>query len=132
MTQLQKTVVYFQESAERDWKMAQKLFRSKDYAYCLFFCHLALEKLLKYIIVVKTDKAAPYIHDLVKLAKLADIAIGANKTTALKEITTFNIAGRYDDEKQAFYAKCTKPYAQKYFNTSRDIFLWLKKDYRKK
>lgn len=132
MTQLEKTLAYFQESSEKDWKMAQKLFRSKDYGYALFFCHLTLEKLLKAIVVAKTDKAAPYIHNLVQLARLADIKFDANTKNILKEITTFNIAGRYDDEKQAFYKKCTKPFAQKFFNVSGKIFSWLKKDYLKK
>jgi HEPN domain-containing protein len=132
MTQLEKTLAYFQESSEKDWKMAQKLFKSKDYAYSLFFCHLTLEKLLKCIIVAKTDKAAPYIHDLVKLAQSADVKPDKNTEGVLKEITTFNIAGRYDDEKQSFYKKCTKSYAEKYFNLSDSIYLWLKKDYLKK
>jgi HEPN domain-containing protein len=132
MTQLEKTLAYFQESSERDWKMAQKLFRSKDYGYSLFFCHLTLEKLLKSFIVAKTDKAAPFIHDLASLAKLADITLDKNTEAALKEIATFNIAGRYDDEKQTFYKKCTQHYAKKYFNLSSSIYLWLKKDYLKK
>jgi len=132
MTELAKTLAYFQKSSEEDWKIAQKLFRSKDYAHSLFFCHLTLEKLLKCIIVAKTDKAAPYIHDLVKLAQLADIKLDKNTEDALEEITGFNIAGRYDDEKQTFRKKCTKPYAEKYFNLSSSIYLWLKKDYLKK
>ena len=132
MTELAKTLAYFQKSSEEDWKIAQKLFRSKDYAHSLFFCHLTLEKLLKCIIVAKTDKAAPYIHDLVKLAQAADIKPDKNTEGVLKEITTFNIAGRYDDEKQSFYKKCTKSYTEKYFNLSGGIYLWLKKDYLKK
>ncbi|MGH7601969.1 MAG: HEPN domain-containing protein, partial [bacterium] len=35
------------ESAEKDWDVARNLFKLKHYAYCLFFCHLTLEKLLK-------------------------------------------------------------------------------------
>ncbi len=132
MTELAKTLAYFRESSEKDWKLAQKLFRNKDYSYSLFFCHLALEKLLKCIIVAKTDKAAPYIHDLVKLAQSAGVESDKNTEDALREITTFNIAGRYDDEKQSFYKKCTKPYTEKYFNLSGGIYVWLKKDYLKK
>ena len=132
MTELAKTLAYFKESSEKDWKVAQRLFRSKDYGYSLFFCHLALEKLLKSIIVAKTDKAAPYIHDLVKLAKLGDVQLDKNTEEVLKEITSFNIAGRYDDEKQSFYKKANKVYAEKYFNLNGSIYLWLKKDYLKK
>src|SRR5579872_6505465 len=132
MTELAKTLAYFRESSQKDWEISQKLFKSRDYAYSLFFCHLTLEKLLKSIIVAKTDKAAPYIHDLVKLAQMANVQLDTQTEDSLKEITSFNIAGRYDDEKQSFYKKCTQAYGTKYFNLTSDIRLWLKKNYQKK
>ena len=132
MTKLQKTVTHLQESAGRDWKIAQKLFNGKDYAYSLFFCHLALEKLLKCIIVKKIDEAAPFSHDLVKLAELAQIPVDKETVLALDEITKFNISARYDNEKLAFYKKATKNFTERYFKTTERIYVWLKENYLKK
>lgn len=126
MTQLQKTIKYFRESAKRDLKTSEFLFKGKRYDACLFFCHLALEKLLKGILVAKTDEHPPFLHDLVKLATLADLDFNAGQKEALSEITDFNIAGRYDDKKYEFYKQCTQNYARKYFNLSKELFLWLK------
>ncbi len=132
MTDFEKTIAYYYNSAERDWKVAQKLFRGKDYAYSLFFCHLSIEKLLKAIIVKKTDKAAPFMHNLTKLAEVAGLPVDKDIAGSLDEITDFNIAARYDDEKHAFYKKATKQFSEKYFKISEKIYVWLKENYLKK
>ncbi|MFH1564706.1 MAG: hypothetical protein ABIC82_02540 [bacterium] len=49
-----------------------------------------------------------------------------------KIINAFNIAVRYDNIKEAFHKKATKKYTEEYFNISKDLFLWLKKQYLKK
>lgn len=132
MSEFEKTIAYYQESAERDWKTAHQLFDGKNYSYALFFCHLTLEKLLKSFVVEKTDAPAPFIHNLVKLAELAEISIEKEMADSLTEIAEFNIAARYDDEKLAFYKKATKEFAEKYFNITEKIYLWLKDNYLKK
>jgi len=48
-------------------------------------------------------------------------------------IFTFNIAGRYADAKFEFYKKYNKKeYAQKYLKITKDLLLWLKKEFHKK
>lgn len=51
---------------------------------------------------------------------------------ALKIISTFNIAARYDDFKHSFHKRCTKEYTDKYFKISKDLYLCLKKQFPKK
>ena len=74
----------------------------------------------------------PYIHDLEKLALLADLKLTEKQLEYLRIITTFNISGRYQDEKFNFYKKCTKQYTEKYFQIVKELNLWLKKQYLKK
>ena len=97
-----------------------------------FFCHLALEKLLKGLVVRKTEKVAPYIHDLAQLSNLAELNLEEKQIKKLRIITTFNIAGRYSQEKYAFYKKCTKNYSGKYLKIVEKLFLWLEEKYQKK
>lgn len=85
-----------------------------------------LEKILKGLVVKKTDTHAPYTHKLVELAKKAELDLEKDQIKNLTEINDFNIAGRYDEVKFAFYKKCTKDYAEKWFNISKELFLWLK------
>ncbi len=132
MSNTDKQINYWKESAEHNRKTALDLFKTRHYDACLFFCHLALEKLLKGLVVELTKEPAPYVHDLEKLALIAELPISKEQSEYLKTITRFNIGGRYDDEKLAFYKSCTKEYAEKYLNVSNDLRLWLKKQYRKK
>ena len=47
-----KTVIkHWYDSSKKDLQVAQGLLGLHHYAYCLFFCHLALEKMFKAVYV---------------------------------------------------------------------------------
>jgi len=48
---IEKTVEYWLEGAVYDRKTGKSLLKSKRFPYALFFGHLAIEKLLKAIVV---------------------------------------------------------------------------------
>jgi HEPN domain-containing protein len=125
-----RIIRYWIESAEKDWDLARNLFKLKHYAYCLFFCHLTTEKLLKALVVQKTGKQAPPIHDLKRLAKLAGLKLSLEQRQRLETITTFNIKARYDDVKQDFYRKATKEYTREYLEITKEVSVWLKENLR--
>lgn len=102
------------------------LYSLGKYAPALFFCHLALEKLLKSLVVKKTKEHAPYDHDLKKLSLLAEVPFPEEDMITLVEINSFNIKGRYSDYKSNFYKKVTKNYAKKYLEETKKIIKWLK------
>jgi HEPN domain-containing protein len=126
MMDIQKLIDYWKVAAESDLKACQHLYESKDYAQCLFWGHLVLEKLLKTIIVKKTQQQAPYSHDLVTLAKKARLDLSQEQRDQLNEINTFNQFGRYDNEVMDFIGKCTPEYVEKYFNITNHLATWLK------
>lgn len=132
MTNTQKQISYWKTSAMRDQKTAVVLFEAKRYDACLFFCHLNLEKLLKGLVAQKTKKFAPRIHDLSELAKRSKIELTEDQLKELRIITKFNVASRYDSYKYDFYKECTKKYALRYLEISKNLSLCLKKLYPKK
>jgi len=113
-------------------KTAEYLYVGGYYDACLFFCHLAIEKILKALVTIEIHDAPPFIHDLERLARLADITITDAQKDALIEITGFNIAGRYKEEKYQFYKKCTKPFTTKKLALSHEICVWLQKEFQKR
>jgi len=125
MTQSQ-AVKYWLKSAEKNIKVAQDNFKLKHYDWCLFFWQLAIEKILKGI-VTKKGLAAPPIHNLHKLAKIAQIPVDEKNKEMLNEITTFNIEARYDDYKFSFYKKATPEYTKKWIKNCQAVYLWLQK-----
>lgn len=84
------------------------------------------------MVAMETNETPPYIHDLERLAKIANLPIDKNQKEALTLITSFSMAGRYKSHKLEFYKKCTKPYTEKNFKLCTKIFLWLKKESQKK
>ncbi|MCK4553755.1 HEPN domain-containing protein [Candidatus Parcubacteria bacterium] len=128
--QLKEQIDYWKKSAQKNFDAANVLFDNKHYDSCLFFGHLALEKLLKGLVIMKTKKPAPYIHHLEKLANLAELELTEDTVKYLRIITDFNVAGRYAEAKYAFYKKCTKEYSERYLKIIRELFLWLKKEYQ--
>lgn len=126
---VEKQLVFWKTSADRNLKTAQDLYKTKHYDACLFFCHLALEKYLKGLVVFSTNEFAPYIHDLAKLAKLATLDFADKTMSDLRTITTFNIAGRYDDVKLNFYKQCTPVFTKKYLSITIQLCRDLVKKY---
>ena len=131
-SQPQKQINYWKQSAQKNFSAAQTLFDGKHYDGSLFFCHLSLEKYLKGLVVEKTKKAAPYIHDLTKLAELAGLNLTDEQIKIFRIITTFNIAGRYPEIKHDFYKRCTKEYTAEYLQITKKLLVWLKKQHLKK
>lgn len=128
-----KIVDFWIESSEEDFKVATGLLNLKHYPQSLFFCHLSLEKLLKGLIVKHTKENPPFSHDLEKLAILTGFKVSKENVNILNEISSFNIAGRYGDEKFEFYKKFNKKdIASKYLNLTNKLILWLKKESQKK
>ena len=120
-------VQFWLESSNQEWETAQILFKNKKYHHALFFCHLSLEKILKGLIVKVTRQAPPLIHDLIRLAESAEIALTERHKDELAEITSFNIQTRYDDYKLSFYKKATPSFTTKYFNKTKSLLTWLNK-----
>lgn len=104
------------------WDTFEKLLTSQKYAHALFFLHLSLEKLLKALIIQKRGEPPPPVHDLVRLAQAANITLDDQMVSQLAEISTFNVAARYDDEKLQFYKKATADYAAQWQTAGRALF----------
>ena len=130
---LKKNIQYWLESSKKDFKVAQGLFRLKHYPQCLFFCHLSIEKILK-AMVVKTIKGyPPHIHNLVRLAEIANLKIDEKQKRFLNRFFSFNIAGRYQEEKTQFYLRYKRrEFAEKHLEIAKNLLSWLKKEFPKK
>lgn len=119
---IEKTITYWQLTAEHDYDTMNSLFASKRYSDCLFYGHIVLEKILKSLVVKKTNTAAPYIHDLVRLQQIAQIELSEKEIDLLDAVNEFNIRSRYPEQKLNFYKQCTRPYTQKYLKEISSLY----------
>ena len=107
-------------------RVADHLMEKEDFSYALFFGHLALEKMLKALCVQKLKNHAPPIHNLVRLARVAKIALDEQTEDSFITITAFNIEARYPDFKMSFRKKCTKEYTSSQLDIVKRNFEWLR------
>lgn len=122
-----EAITYWITQSERDIKTASDLFTTAHYDWSLFMWHLAIERILKAVIVTH-DKSPLYIHDLSRLAKEAEVALTPELIAQLNEITSYNIEARYDNIKFAFYKKATEEYATKWTTICEEIYKQIKKN----
>lgn len=116
-----ENIDYWLAGSKDDLDTAEKLFAAKKYHHCLFFVHLSLEKILKAIFVYKKQGPPPPIHDLARLAWKSGLEPSQSLNLELIEISTFNVAARYDDYKFKFYKKATLEYATKWLKIGKKL-----------
>ena len=122
-----KIIRYWLEASEHDLEMSSSLFRTGKYDYCLFLCHLSLEKLLKALVASVMKDHPPFTHNLLYLAGKANLGLSKNQIALLDQINKFNMEARYPEDLRAFYKKADRSYAKKYLEEGRGVWKWLRK-----
>ena len=112
--------------AEEAWEVANHLIAKADYSYALFFGHLAVEKMLKALFVIRQKQHAPPLHNLLRLARIIGLDMDKDTEDKLITITAFNIEARYPDYKRAFRQRCTPEFTKQQMTTIKEVIQWLK------
>lgn len=123
---VEKLKVYWVLEAEEALQVADHLVEKEDYSYALFFGHLAVEKILKSLYVIRRREHAPPVHNLLRLAKAAGLELDEGRVDSLIRITAFNIEARYPDVKRSFRQKCTAEFAGQQMEIIKEVFQWVK------
>lgn len=128
---IKKLFNYWLTDSEESWSVAESLMEKRKFPEALFFGHLALEKILKALVVAKHDTHAPPIHNLLALLKKTDIAGGGKIIEDMRLFSGFYMAGRYDEEKMDFRKKCTKKFSEENMEKMKKYYIWLKNEAKK-
>ena len=121
----QKTVEYWLDGARYDMDTATTMYEKGRYPYALFVGHLAIEKLLKALVVARTGEHAPYTHSLPLLAAKLDFKLPRALLKHLSRFMEFHFEARYPDEQKKFYRKCTKEFTKRNMQHVGKAFQWL-------
>lgn len=87
---VERTVSYWLEGAQYDLGVADAMFKGKKYPYALFMGHLALEKILKALIVKNRKTHAPFTHSLPYLAENSKLVVPEAILVKLREFMEFH------------------------------------------
>ena len=107
----QQHIDYWINSAEKDWVSVDILFAGKQYLHCLFWAHLALEKLAKaHWVKNQKENIPPKVHNIVWLLEESNIDLGDVTMIFLRKFNDFQLSSRYPDYLNEIYKICNKEF----------------------
>lgn len=119
---IEKQIVYWREGALEAMDTASYLIKGGRISLGLFAAHLALEKILKAHVCRKKQNTPPRIHNLTRLAELAELTLSDDHKASLAAMNEFQLEGRYPD---MLMPPPTLDETKKYLERSKAVFEWL-------
>ena len=120
---VQKQIEFWKVSAEEDFAAAESLVEKGHLRHCLFFAHLAVEKMLKAHVTRQTSDIPPRIHNLARLAEIAKLSLNPEQESFLSRFDVYQLEGRYPDSIQI---RLDLKSARWKLDSAEEIMEWLK------
>jgi HEPN domain-containing protein len=122
---MHEDVAYWLQLAALDLESARRSLRGESYLHCLFGCQQALEKQLKGLVVKATGQVPPRIHNLVRLAIMAQLSLSPAQEQLLAKLSLEYIEMRYPEELEALVEANTRTVAEDHLKETEALFTWL-------
>ena len=115
--------------SDYDMDTAKYMFNGRRYAYAVFMCHLAAEKVLKGLYQQRTDEIPPQTHNLVYLLSQLGIKPEKSMAKSIALLNEANIATRYPESLEVLQKNYTEEVTSKILKQSEEIILWIKEQF---
>lgn len=122
---MEEDVAYWLQLARLDLESARKSLQGDSFLHCLFGCQQALEKLLKARVVEVTKQSPPRVHNLVRLAALAELSLQADQEDWLNTLSMEYIELRYPEELETIDEINNRVTAEERLQQTEEFFRWL-------
>jgi len=124
----EEKIKYWIKISDEDLKIAKTLLENHYHLYTAFMCHQVIEKIFKAGYEKLKNNTPPYIHDLPRLAKLADFygLLAEEQRLFLNTINPFNIEARYPDYKEQLAKSLTDERCKLLFEQTKLLQQWIK------
>jgi HEPN domain-containing protein len=123
MINLEKQIDYWIKGSESNLETSVVLFDNAKSIESLFFCHLAVEKMLKALVVKVTAEIPPRTHDLFRLAEIADLKFSESHISLCQVLMRYQLEGRYPDYQPVTPDKKT---ALTFLSETKTMVEWIK------
>lgn len=92
-----KQILYWSSGSDSDFETAELLISNRKNIQGLFFCHLAVEKMLKAMVTKETHEVPPKSHNLSYLSEIAGIKFTEQENAFLAVLMKYQLEGRYPE-----------------------------------
>ena len=112
--------------AEYDMETAIAMLDSGRYIYCVFMCHLSIEKSLKALYAKKLGKNPSKTHSIVYLAQSLHLDLPEKIKEFLEILDSVSVPTRYPEELEKLIKEYTENKTKNILDESREASRWLK------
>lgn len=126
---MKSKVEYWMDLSDYDFDTANAMLQTKRYLYVGFMCHQSVEKILKAVLCSKNEALPPKIHNLLRLAEIADLLrlMDDKQKKTLYLLNPLNIDSRYPSYKDTLLSQLTEERCIEIINLTKELILWIKK-----
>jgi len=113
-----------------DIATAEHMLHAGRYIYVIFMSHMALEKVLKALVIEETQTLPPRTHNLIDLAQRAQVVLSQEQQDFLGRINNTSVVVRYPDDLTAMVSQYPEAIARDYLERTKELILWVRQDPR--
>ena len=113
--------------SDYDLETAYAMLKTGRFVYCIFMCHLTVEKALKGLIVKKFNKVPSKIHNLIFIADELDLVMTEDQLKFIYKLNALSITTRYPDELKKLIKVYNLETTEQILNNTKKIHQWIKK-----
>lgn len=128
MQRVMEVVEEWMKQAAYDLGTAEAMFEAARYIYCVFMCHLSIEKVLKAHYIKRLKMQPPKTHDLIYLCEKAKIHLPKAELIFIDKLNALSVPTRYPDSLNRILKQYDKIKTKEILKSSKRIFLWLRKN----
>jgi len=130
MDKIKSSQEWFRQ-AEYDMETAQALQDTGRYIYCVFMCHLSVEKALKSLYRKKLGKNPSKTHSLVYLAQSIHLGLPEQIREFLEMLDGVSVPTRYPEELEKLIKEYSKDRTKNILDESKKALKWLGQELHK-
>jgi HEPN domain-containing protein len=112
--------------SDYDLEVAESMLKTERNIYCLFMCHLSLEKALKGLYIKRFNKMPPKLHDLMYFVGKIALNLPEDKSSFLVWINGLSITVRYPEDLRNMVALYTKEQTAHIYQQTKTAQQWIK------
>jgi HEPN domain-containing protein len=115
---------YFQ--SDYDLETAVDMLKSGRTVYCVFMCHLSLEKALKGLLIKRTGDFPSKSHSLIYFVEKLELDLEESVYEFIFTLNKISVPTRYPDNLRKLFAAYTKEKTELILNKTKEVQLWIK------
>ena len=115
---------YFQ--SDYDLETAVDMLKSGRNVYCIFMCHLSLEKALKGLLIKKKGEFPSKSHSLIYFVDKVELELSESQYEFIFMLNKISVPTRYPEDLKKLFIAYTTERTESILHQTKEVQLWIK------